>query len=477
MIPVIMAGGSGTRLWPLSRELYPKQFLPLAAEETMLQATIGRLAGLPGLGSPIVLCNEEHRFLAGEQLQQIGAEAGAIILEPVGRNTAPAAAIAALQATESGNDPVLLLLPADHVIRNPEAFRKAVRAGEPLAADGRLITFGIVPDHPATGYGYIRKGVALGLGGALRVDRFVEKPDLKTAEQYRDSGEYLWNSGIFMFRASSLIEELEKFAPAIMASCRQAFALQSPDLDFIRLDKQAFSGCPSDSIDYAVMEKTSRTVVIPLDCGWSDVGSWASLQEVCGSDADGNVVQGDVIAEDTTGCYLRAESRLLATVGLRDHIVVETADALLVAPRERSQDVKAIVEKLREEARLEVQSHRRVYRPWGSSEGVDAADRFQVKRIIVKPGASLSLQMHHHRAEHWVVVKGTAKVTIGDQVVTVSENQSTYIPVGEKHRLENPGMIDLELIEIQTGTYLGEDDIVRFEDVYGREDSKSGNDA
>ena len=471
MIPVIMAGGSGTRLWPLSRELYPKQFLPLVAEETMLQATVRRVSGLEGMDSPIVLCNEEHRFLAGEQLQQAGVTAGAIILEPVGRNTAPAAALAALQAMSDGNDPVILLLPADHVISNLEVFHEAVMAGETLASEGSLITFGIVPDRPETGYGYIRKGTGLDRAGAFMVESFVEKPDLKTAERYLAAGEYLWNSGMFMFRASSLVEELEKFAPEIMESCRKAFSLKSPDLDFIRLDKDSFSSCPSDSIDYAVMEKTSRAAVIPLDCGWSDVGSWASLQEVCSNDTNGNVVHGDVAAEDTTGCYLRAESRLLATVGLRDHVVVETADAVVVAPRDRSQDVKAIVERLRAEGRSEARIHRRVYRPWGSYEGVDAADRFQVKRIIVKPGACLSLQMHHHRAEHWVVVKGTAKVTVGDRIVTVSENESTYIPVGEKHRLENPGKIGLELIEIQTGAYLGEDDIVRFEDVYGREDS------
>ncbi len=471
MIPVIMAGGSGTRLWPLSRELYPKQFLPLAGEETMLQATVGRVSGFEGMGSPIVLCNEEHRFLAGEQLQQAGVAARSIILEPVGRNTAPAAAVAALQAMEDGDDPVILLLPADHVIRNIEVFREAVMAGELLASEGSLITFGIIPDRPETGYGYIRKGDALDRGGAFMVERFVEKPNLKTAEQYLDSGEYLWNSGMFMFRASSLVEELEKLAPEIMETCRQAFALKSPDLDFIRLDKNSFSDCPSVSIDYAVMEKTNRAAVIPLDCGWSDVGSWTSLQEVCGNDTQNNVVQGDVIAEDTTGCYLRSESRLLTTVGLRDHIVVETADAVVVAPRDRSQEVKAIVDKLRADGRREAFSHRRVYRPWGSYEGVDAADRFQVKRIIVKPGACLSLQMHHHRAEHWVVVKGTAKVTIGDKIVTVNENESTYIPVGEKHRLGNPGLIELELIEIQTGAYLGEDDIVRLEDVYGREDS------
>ncbi len=469
MIPVIMAGGSGTRLWPLSRELYPKQFLALTSEQTMLQATVSRFAGLEGAENPIVLCKDEHRFLVGEQLLQIGVEAGAIILEPVGRNTAPAVAVAALQAVVCGDDPVLLVLPSDHVINDQESFQQAVSVGEKLAEAGSLITFGIVPGCPETGYGYIRSGDALAEDAkAFRVASFIEKPDLQTARQYLDSGDYLWNSGMFMFKASVLITELDKFAPEIMTACRAAFEQKRFDLDFVRLDREAFSLCPADSIDYAVMEKTSAAVVIPLDCGWSDVGSWASLHEVSDSDESGNVIKGDVIAQDTSGCYLRSESRLVTTVGLRDHIVIETSDAVVVAPRDRSQDVKSIVEQLRADNRTEASLHRRVYRPWGSYEGVDSADRFQVKRITVKPGASLSLQMHHHRAEHWVVVSGTARVTVGDKVITVSENQSTYIPVGEKHRLENPGIIALELIEIQTGAYLGEDDIVRFDDVYGR---------
>ena len=473
MIPVIMAGGSGTRLWPLSRELYPKQFLALTSDQTMLQNTVLRCADMEGAEAPIVLCKEDHRFLVGEQLQQIGVEAGAIILEPVGRNTAPAVAVAALQAMAHGDDPVILILPSDHVIIDLESFRQAVMVGEQLAASNRLITFGIVPSCPETGYGYIRKGVPLdGDDAAFLVDSFVEKPDQQTARQYLDSGDYLWNSGMFMFKASVLIAELDKFAPEIMTACRAAFEQKSLDLDFVRLDREAFSLCPDDSIDYAVMEKTSEAVVIPLDCGWNDVGSWASLHEVSDNDEAGNVIKGDVIAKDTSGCYLRSESRLLTTVGLQDHIVIETSDAVVVAPRDRSQDVKAIVEHLRAANRPETALHRRVYRPWGSYEGIDSADRFQVKRITVKPGGCLSLQMHHHRAEHWVVVSGTARVTVGDKVITVSENQSTYIPVGEKHRLENPGIIDLELIEIQTGAYLGEDDIVRFDDVYGRQDSK-----
>ncbi|MFN2365881.1 MAG: mannose-1-phosphate guanylyltransferase/mannose-6-phosphate isomerase [Desulfurivibrionaceae bacterium] len=473
MIPVIMAGGSGTRLWPLSRELYPKQFLALTSEQTMFQNTVARCAGMAGAEAPIVLCKEEHRFLVGEQLQRIGTEAGAIILEPVGRNTAPAVAVAALQAMAGGDDPVLLILPSDHVITAREKFLEAVAAGARLAAAGSLITFGIVPNCPETGYGYIKRGAIIDENDqAFRVERFVEKPDLATAERYLESGDYLWNSGMFMFKASVLLAELDKYAPGIMTACRDSFEQRSYDLDFVRLDRDAFSLCPDDSIDYAVMEKTGEAVVIPIDCGWNDVGSWAALHEVSDCDGDGNVIKGDVVVTDTSGCYLRSENRLVATVGLRDHIVIETADAVVVAPRNRSQDVKAIVERLNAEDRSETVLHRRVYRPWGSYEGVDSAARFQVKRITVKPGASLSLQMHHHRAEHWVVVSGTARVTIGDKVLTVSENQSTYIPVGETHRLENPGIIDLELIEIQTGPYLGEDDIVRFDDVYGRQDSR-----
>ncbi|MBU0482411.1 MAG: mannose-1-phosphate guanylyltransferase/mannose-6-phosphate isomerase [Proteobacteria bacterium] len=469
MIPVILAGGSGTRLWPLSRGLYPKQFLPLAEKRTMLQATVERVVKVDGAEPPLIICNHEHRFLVGEQLQGIQVGSGGIILEPVGRNTAPAAVLASLLAVEGGGDPVILLLPADHVIRDEMAFAEAVAAGEKLAAAGSLLTFGIVPDLPETGYGYICKGKPLAEDSAFQVDRFVEKPDLATATRYLESGQYLWNSGMFMFKASVLLAEIEKFAPEILDSCRRAFAGRSMDLDFIRLAQDKFEACPSDSIDYAVMEKTDKAVVIPLDCGWSDVGSWRSLHEVSRSDANGNVINGDVLVKDVTNCYLRSESRLLAAVGLDDHVVVETADAVVVAPKGRSQDVKAIVEQLSKANRCEAKLHRRVYRPWGSYEGIDAADRFQVKRIIVKPGASLSLQMHHHRAEHWVVVRGTAKVTVGEKVLTVSENQSTYIPVGEKHRLENPGVIQLELIEIQTGSYLGEDDIVRFEDVYGRQ--------
>lgn len=469
MIPVIMAGGSGTRLWPLSRELYPKQLLALVGSSTMLQITVGRVAGIEGIAPPVVICNDEHRFLVREQLAEIEVKPGAIILEPVGRNTAPAAALAALHGMAAeGEDPVLLLLPADHLIQDEEAFRAAVRVGEKMAATGALVTFGIVPDRPETGYGYIRKGDPVEAGG-FKVERFVEKPSADKAQDYIDSGDYLWNSGMFMFRASRLLEELEKHAPQILAACRQAFEKRRLDLDFIRLAEEPFRKCPSDSLDYAVMEKTDAAQVVPLDCGWNDLGSWSSLQDVCVCDPSGNVILGDVLAREVKNSYLRAESRLVAAIGLEDHVVIETADAILVAPRSRSQEVKEIVEQLRHEKRDEAQMHRRIFRPWGSYEGLAMADRYQVKHIVVKPGGRLSLQMHHHRAEHWVVVRGTAQVTVGEETVMLSENQSTYIPVGACHRLENPGVIDLELIEIQTGSYLGEDDIVRFEDVYGRQ--------
>jgi mannose-1-phosphate guanylyltransferase/mannose-6-phosphate isomerase len=475
MIPVIMAGGSGTRLWPLSRELYPKQFLPLVEERTMLQATVARVMEIAGIGSPVVICHNEHRFLVREQLAGIEVVPGAIILEPLGRNTAPAAAVAALQGLADGDDPLLLLLPADHLIRDEAAFRAAVRVGEPLAAAGGLVTFGIVPDRPETGYGYIKKGEAVGDGG-FRVERFVEKPGPVTAREYVDSGSYLWNSGMFLFKASRLISEMDQHASLIMAACREAFARRQSDLDFTRLAEAPFRECPSDSLDYAVMEKTEAAVVVPLECGWSDLGSWASLQEVSGADAAGNVLRGDVLVRDVSNSYLRSESRLITAIGVSDQIIVETADAVLVADRSRSQEVKEIVERLRRQKRTEVKTHRRVFRPWGSYEGLAMDSRYQVKHIVVKPGGRLSLQMHHHRAEHWVVVRGTARVTVGEEAQMVSENQSTYIPVGAKHRLENPGVIDLELIEIQTGSYLGEDDIVRLEDVYGRQDQQTTDD-
>ena len=468
IVPVVLSGGSGTRLWPLSRELYPKQLLPLVGKDTMLQATLNRLQGLGGLAEPIVVCNEEHRFLVAEQVRQIGVEPAAILLEPAGRNTAPAvalAAAAALQDRKQGDDPVLLVLPADHVIRDKPAFQEAVMAGMKLAKEGRLVTFGIVPDRAETGYGDIR---AAARNGAAPVQQFVEKPDATLAAEYVASGEYFWNSGMFMFRASRYIEELRTHRPEIVTQCVAAIASAKADLDFIRVDREAFEACPSDSIDYAVMENTAHAWVVPLDAGWSDVGSWASLHDACDADAAGNVAVGDVLVEDASNCFLYAESRLVAAVGLADCIVVETKDAVLVAPRERVQDVKKLVERLKADGRYETALHREVFRPWGSYDSVDQGDRFQVKRIVVKPGAQLSLQMHHHRAEHWIVVQGTARVTRGDDTFLLGENQSTYIPMGVRHRLENPGKVPLHLIEVQSGSYLGEDDIVRFEDTYGR---------
>jgi mannose-1-phosphate guanylyltransferase/mannose-6-phosphate isomerase len=468
IVPVILSGGSGTRLWPLSRELYPKQLLPLLGDDTMLQSTLHRLEGIEGLADPIIVCNEAHRFLVAEQLRQAGVKPAAILLEPAGRNTAPAVALAAataLQEREQGVDPVLLVLPADHVIRDVATFRAAVAAGVKLAEEGKLVTFGVVPDRPETGYGYIR---AAAQDGAAPVQQFVEKPDTKLAAEYVASGEYFWNSGMFMFRAGRYIEELRTHRPEIVTQCVAAVAGAKSDLDFIRVDRHAFEECPSDSIDYAVMENTAHGWVVPLDAGWSDVGSWASLHDASESDAAGNVTVGDVLYEDATNCYLYAESRLVATVGLADCIVVETKDAVLVAPRDRVQDVKKLVERLKAEGRYETSLHRQVFRPWGSYDSVDNGDRFQVKRIVVNPGAQLSLQMHHHRAEHWIVVQGTARVTRGDEVFLLGENQSTFIPMGTTHRLENPGKVPLHLVEVQSGSYLGEDDIVRYEDTYGR---------
>ena len=468
LVPVILSGGAGTRLWPLSRELYPKQLLRLVAERTMLQETVARTEGLPGLARPIVVCNENHRFMVAEQLRELGTAPQAIVLEPQGRNTAPAAAIAALLVSGGADaDPVLLVLPADHVITDVPAFQAAVAVGRVAAESGSLVTFGVVPDRAETGYGYIRRGA--GPGPAFSVAKFVEKPDSATARGYVESGEYYWNSGMFMFRASAYLAELGRYAPAMLAACRAALAAAGRDLDFLRLPAQEFASCPSDSIDYAVMERTDRAVVVPLAAGWSDVGSWAALADALPRDAEGNVTAGDVLTEDSSGCYLHSTSRLVAAVGLRDHVVVETKDAVLVAPRDRVQDVKELVAELKARGRYETSLHREVYRPWGSYDSIDSGDRFQVKRLIVNPGATLSLQLHHHRAEHWVVVTGTAKVTRGDEVFTLSENESTYIPIGARHRIENPGKIPLHIIEVQSGTYLGEDDIVRFEDRYGRD--------
>lgn len=470
IVPVILSGGSGSRLWPLSRELHPKQFLPLVEERSMLQETVRRLDGLEGVGQPLVVCNEEHRFLVAEQLRRVDRPPSAILLEPEGRNTAPAIALAALHALLDQEDPLLLVLPADHVIRDAAALRGAIATAAQAAAQGDLITFGVVPDKVEIGYGYIRfAGKPDDARRAYPVAEFVEKPDFATAEGYVRSGEYLWNSGMFVFKAARYLEELERHAPAIAAACRDAFAKRSGDRDFVRPDAVCFKSSPADSVDFAVMEKADRVKVVPLSAGWNDVGAWSALWQIGKQDANGNVMQGDVLAEDTQDSYLHGSSRLVATVGLRDCVVVETADAVLVAHKDRVQEVKKLVTQLKTDGRTEATLHRRVYRPWGSYEGVDQAERFQVKRITVNPNASLSLQMHHHRAEHWIVVRGTARVTRGDEVFLLGENESTFIPLGVRHRLENPGKVALELIEVQSGTYLGEDDIVRFDDVYGRD--------
>ncbi len=467
LFPIIMAGGSGSRLWPLSRQLNPKQFLPLAdADFSMLQATIRRLEGL-GAALPRLICNEQHRFLAAEQMRLLGIEQANILLEPVGRNTAPAIALAALQVCNEAEDPVLLVLAADHLIQDVQAFQASIQTALPLAEAGKLVTFGIVPTHPETGYGYIEKGDNVGSGSFL-VSRFVEKPDLITAQEYLASGNYFWNSGMFMFRARRYLEELECYRPDILAACRKALAGGSQDMHFTRVDQAAFAACPEDSVDYAVMEKTADAVMVPLDAGWSDIGSWSALWNVSDKDEQGNVFKGDVLDQQSRNTYVHADSRLVATVGVDDLVIVETKDAVLVAHKNHVQDVKKIVEQLKTDSRNEHINHREVYRPWGVYDSIDNGHRYQVKRITVKPGAKLSVQMHHHRAEHWIVVSGTAKVTNGDKTYLVTENQSTYIPIGQVHALENPGVIPLELIEVQSGSYLGEDDIVRFEDKYGR---------
>ena len=461
--PVLLSGGSGTRLWPLSREAYPKQFLPLVGEHTMLQDTWRRVAPLAG-AAPIVVANEEHRFLAAEQLRLVGVEHAGLILEPVGRNTAPAIAAAALQAMAGGDDPLLLVLPSDHVVRDPEGFRAAVAAAVPAAEAGALVTFGIVPSAPETGFGYIQ---AADGDGVRQVLGFVEKPDAATARGYLEAGGYFWNSGMFLFRASRYLAELERFRPDIVAAVRAAFAAATHDGDFIRLDREAFSACPSDSIDYAVMEKTADAWVLPVDIGWNDVGSWSALWEVSEQDGEGNARHGDVIAVDSRNSYAYAR-RLVALVGVEDLVVVETDDAVLVASKDHVQQVKDVVARLKSDHRSHAVLHREVHRPWGSYDSIDQDAGFQVKRIKVKPGARLSLQSHKHRAEHWIVVRGTARVTRDNDVFELHANQSTYIPLGARHRLENPGTEMLELIEVQSGSYLGEDDIVRYEDVYGR---------
>ena len=465
IIPIVLAGGSGTRLWPLSRTQFPKQFISLDGEHTMLQQTVQRLGNVEAI---FLICNEEHRFLAAEQMRQLGQQSS-IYLEPVGRNTAPAIALAAIDAVKKGKgEEPLLVLAADHVIEDAEAFRKVVDQAMPLAVQGKLVTFGIVPKHPETGYGYIRADKTGSESVAFPVAEFVEKPDLSTAESYLADGGYFWNSGMFMFCADRYLEELGKYRPDILGACEKAMSDTAEDMDFVRVDKAAFEACPDESIDYAVMEKTDSAVVIPLDAGWSDVGSWSALWDIRSKDSHNNVTDGDVILEDTRNSFVYGHDRLVTTLGVDDLIVVDTKDALLVAAKDRVQDVKKIVSRIKTMKRNEHFQHREVYRPWGKYDSIDFGDRYQVKRITVNPGAKLSLQKHHHRAEHWVVVSGTARVRCGDEFKLLSEDQSTYIPIGEVHSLENPGKIPLELIEVQSGSYLGEDDIVRLEDDYGR---------
>tara|TARA_R110001592_G_scaffold69819_2_gene214191 strand:+ start:1023 stop:2423 length:1401 start_codon:yes stop_codon:yes gene_type:complete len=462
--PVIMAGGSGSRLWPLSRSLYPKQFLALNGDETMLQQTLNRLSGL-SVESSVVICNEEHRFIVAEQLRCIN-QSGAIVLEPVGRNTAPAIALAANIVMQS-KDNLILVLAADHVIENEAAFIAAVNKAIPLAEKGKLVTFGIVPTEAHTGYGYIKRGTEIDNDG-YQVDAFVEKPCTELATQYFEGKEHYWNSGMFLMKASRYLEELKQFRPDIYQACEKALANTSNDADFIRIDQVEFEKCPDESVDYAVMEKTADAVVVPLDAGWSDIGSWSALWDVNNKDTNGNAISGDSINHETTNTLIQGGERLIATVGIDNLVIVDTKDALLVATKDKVQDVKKIVEQLKAEGRTEFKNHREVYRPWGKYDSIDNGSRYQVKRITVKPGEKLSIQMHHHRAEHWIVVSGTAKVTNGDKTFLVTENESTYIPIGVVHALENPGQLPLEMIEVQSGSYLGEDDIVRFEDRYGR---------
>ncbi|WP_333608251.1 mannose-1-phosphate guanylyltransferase/mannose-6-phosphate isomerase [Arsukibacterium sp.] len=472
MIPVILSGGSGTRLWPLSRAKKPKQFLSLVNEKSLLQNTLLRLKGLPELASPIVVCNEDHRFMVAEQLRELAMPCASIMLEPVGRNTAPAIALAALQALQLQQDPLLLVLAADHVIKDIPAFHQAVLQAVPAAEAGKLVTFGIVPTSAHTGYGYINRSAqplaAFTPEPIYQVTEFKEKPAAALAEQYLQSGYYYWNSGMFLFKASSLLAELRQFAPDIVAACELAMSKANTDLDFVRVDSSSFASSPSDSIDYAVMEKSANSVMVPLAAGWSDIGSWDALWEVMAKDASGNACRGDVLLEETSDSYINAEEKLVVVIGLSDVIVVETKDAVLVSSKQAITQVKNIVARLQKYGRSEVELHREVFRPWGKYDSVDQGNRYQVKHITVKPGAKLSVQKHHHRAEHWVVVSGTALVRNGDREFMVTENESTFIPIGVVHSLENPGKIPLELIEVQSGSYLGEDDIVRFEDKYGR---------
>jgi mannose-1-phosphate guanylyltransferase/mannose-6-phosphate isomerase len=450
--------------------LYPKQLIALVGEQTMLQATLARLEGLPNCDPAILVAGDEHRFLAAEQVREAATPPQSIVLEPVGRNTAPAVAVAAFMAQTKGDDPLLLVLPADHIIGDVTAFHQAVGKAMKAAENGALVTFGIRPDHPETGYGYIHQGTpSTQVDGVFQVAEFVEKPNLEKAQTFLDAGDYLWNSGMFAFRASAYLNELKIHEPSMFDAAQAAVEKADSDLDFIRLAKEPFAACPSESIDYAVMERTKNAAVVPVSMDWNDLGSWHAVWEASGPDSNGNVLLGDVIAEDVTGSYIRSESRLVTAVGMENMVIIETGDGVLVAPKERSQDVKALVKRLKSDARQELTVHRTAYRPWGSYTVLEMAERFQVKRITVKPGASLSLQMHHHRAEHWIIVAGTAKITRGDDEFLLTENQSTFIPLGTRHRLENPGTIVLEMVEVQSGTYLGEDDIVRFDDIYGRE--------
>lgn len=471
ILPVIMAGGTGSRLWPMSRELYPKQFLRLYGEQSMLQETVTRLNGL-GASEPLVICNEEHRFLVAEQLRQINRLSKNIILEPVGRNTAPAITLAALSAIDEGSDPLLLVLAADHVIENPEAFHQAVQNAIPFAEQGKLVTFGIVPTGPETGYGYIQRGVELGSNSEsiYRVQRFVEKPNLPTALQYLETGEYYWNSGMFLFRAKRFLEEMATFRPDILQACLKAIETMEPDeqQNFIRVDKESFSACPDESVDYAVMEKTTDAIVVPLDAGWNDIGSWAALWDVNNKNTAGNAVTGDVFTHNAENCYINTDEKLVAAIGVENLVIVNTKDAVLVIDKSQVQDVKKVVEYLKSAQRREYRLHRESYRPWGRNDIVVNTPRYHVNRITVKPGGQFSLQMHHHRAEHWVILSGTARVTINNENFLLTENQSTFIPIGAQHRLENPGKIPLELLEIQSGSYLEDDDIVRTQDHYGR---------
>ncbi|HEX7368958.1 MAG TPA: mannose-1-phosphate guanylyltransferase/mannose-6-phosphate isomerase [Rhodanobacteraceae bacterium] len=473
LTPLILSGGGGTRLWPVSRAALPKQFLELAGRGTLFAQTVERTRGVPGVTAPIVVAGDEHRFMVAEQLRQIGIEGATILLEPMGRNTAPAIALGAVEAIQRDPDAVLLALPADHLIGNANAFAQAVQKAIPLAEQGWLVTFGIRPDRAETGFGYIRRGEALG-EGAFRVEKFVEKPDAATARAYLADGAHDWNAGIFLFRASRYLEELEALAPEMLSAVREAHAKATHDLDFIRIEKEAFARAPSDSIDYAVMEKTTRAAVVPIDCQWSDVGSWSALWMAGERDADGNACEGDTLAVDTRNSLLRSHGRhLVAALGVEDLIVVSTPDATLVARRNATQDVKKIVTQLKDSGRSEYALHRLVHRPWGSYDSLESGERFQVKRIVVKPGASLSLQKHKHRAEHWVMVSGTAEVTRNEEVFLLHENESTFIPLGSVHRLRNPGTEPVELIEVQSGSYLGEDDIERLDDVYGRTGTKA----